>query len=187
MAATRGGEHVNALVGILLGSLLGALLWLALGVACRQLTAQPKTREVYEELQVTPRGSGGPAGSPPFAVASFDARALPVVGPPAGSEGPHALRSSSRMRDEASTMLYEAADLADAFRRLGSTCRTPAAVRARVRSRDMSPDDHTPRGVALWTSDGVGRELLREARLLLFGDTSRRPHRREPVQLEFRA
>ena len=84
-------------------------------------------------------------------------------------------------------MLYEAADLALAFARLGSTCRTPAAIRARVRTGYMVPDDHTPRGCGLWTSDGLQRELLTEARLLRFGDSSRRLQRwinREPVQLE---
>ena len=84
-------------------------------------------------------------------------------------------------------MLYEAADLADAFRRIGSTCRTPAAVRARVRTGYMHPDDHTPRGGGLWTADGLQRELLREARILRFGDSSRLLQRwinREPVQLE---
>jgi hypothetical protein len=85
-------------------------------------------------------------------------------------------------------MMFEAADLADAFRRLGSTCRTPAAIRARVRVGYMSPDDHTPRGGALWTADGLQRELLHEARLIRYfgADTSRRLQRwanREPVQL----
>ena len=66
-------------------------------------------------------------------------------------------------------MLYEAADVADAFRTIGSKCRTPAAVRARVRTGYMVPDEHTPRGTSLWTSDGMQRELLREARLLCGG------------------
>ena len=88
-------------------------------------------------------------------------------------------------------MLYEAADVADAFRSIGSKCRTPAAVRARVRTGYMVPDEHTPRGTSLWTSDGMQRELLREARLLLgFGDSARffqRAWARDPVQLSIRA
>jgi len=88
-------------------------------------------------------------------------------------------------------MLYEAADVADAFRTIGSKCRTPAAVRARVRTGYMVPDEHTPRGTSLWTSDGMQRELLREARLLCgFGDSSRFLQRawvRDPVQLSIRA
>jgi hypothetical protein len=88
-------------------------------------------------------------------------------------------------------MLYEAADVADAFRTIGSKCRTPAAVRARVRTGYMVPDEHTPRGTSLWTSDGMQRELLREARLLCgFGDSSRffqRAWVRDPVQLSIRA
>jgi hypothetical protein len=93
---------------------------------------------------------------------------------------------------ELAAMLYEAADLAAAFRPLGSTCRTPAAVRARVRARYMVPDDYTPRGVALWTEDGLRREVQHEARLIRYfgADTSRRLQRwvnREPVQLELGA
>lgn len=92
-------------------------------------------------------------------------------------------------------MLYEAADLALDFHRMGSPARTPAAIRARVRTGDMTPDDRTPRGCGLWTEEGREREIASEAyRMRLAkalgiarGDTSvylrRRGELRQPVQV----
>jgi len=94
---------------------------------------------------------------------------------------------------------YEAHDLArflGAMHPLPSKCTTPAAVRARVRMDHMYPEAWTARGCALWTWEGVMRELAHERSLqreairigIADGNTSiflqRRAHR-EPEQLRF--
>jgi hypothetical protein len=98
-------------------------------------------------------------------------------------------------------MHYEAHDLArfmGTMQPLASKCTTPAAVRARVRMDQMHPDDFTARGGALWTWEGVMRELAAERTLqhkalrlgIKDGNTSillQRRANREPEQLRLEA
>lgn len=63
---------------------------------------------------------------------------------------------------------YESHDLAQALasmRPLASKCTTPAAVRVRVKLGQMHPDAYTARGGALWTPEGLQRELAAERSL----------------------
>lgn len=96
-------------------------------------------------------------------------------------------------REGSCQMLFEASDVAEAMTSIGSPCRTPAAVRARVRVGLMQPDERTPRG-SLWSATALEQELARErwamrqARALGIrnGDTSiywQRRANRLPVQL----
>jgi len=92
---------------------------------------------------------------------------------------------------------YEAHNLAQhlaCMHPLASKCTTPAAVRVRVKLGHMHPDAFTVRGGALWTAEGVQRELAHERRLQLDairlgikdGNTSallQRRANREPRQL----
>ncbi len=92
---------------------------------------------------------------------------------------------------------FESHDVALAFasmRPLASRCTTPAAVRVRVKVGVMHPDAYTARGGALWTAEGLQRELAAERsrqRLALAlgikdGNTSallQRQALREPEQL----
>ena len=90
--------------------------------------------------------------------------------------------------------LFEPHDMAKMMEDAGSSCRTPGAVNARVRTGYMVPDYRTKRGVSCWTLDGAMREVRSErwrmhmARNLGIPshDTARLLQRwwpREPVQL----
>lgn len=68
--------------------------------------------------------------------------------------------------------LLESADMAALLREMGSSCRTPAAVRDRVRRGVMNPRWVTVRGGYLWTRSDAQEELAIERQRM------REPHLR---------